>query len=114
MPTNRHDNIEVADLPPTASEMTTDSNNNNQVGGLFQTMFSIMVFDATLEYLRKFPKSLRKVIEFVLLLQVNFYFILNDDVYNLCSLILGCLIICCTRVSTHTFFTNGSQLFRPC
>jgi len=79
MPTNGHDNIEMADLPPTASEMTTGSNNNNQVGGLIETMFCILVFNATLEYSRKFPKSLRKVIEFVLLLQVNFYFILNDD-----------------------------------
>ncbi|CAI6373082.1 unnamed protein product [Macrosiphum euphorbiae] len=75
MPTNGHDNIDVADLPPTASEMTTDSNNNNQGGGLFETIFCIMVFNAILEYSRKFPKSLRKVIEFVLLLQAVLSFV---------------------------------------
>jgi len=84
MPTNGLDHREEVDLPPNALELITGvNNNNNQELSLFETLFCAMFFSTALEYARLFPKSLRRVIEFVLLLQVNFYFILNVDVYHL-------------------------------
>jgi len=83
MPTNGHDHEELAVLPPNALEMITGGNNNNQELGLLESLFCDIFFNATWGYARIFPKSLRRAIEFILLLMVNFCFILKVEVYNL-------------------------------
>lgn len=119
MPANGPDHEELVVLPPNALDMratgvNNNNNNNNQAFNVRDRLFYALFYKATLGYARIFPRSLRRLIEFLFLLKVNFYMIPSKKCSNCCVIITGCLFIFCTCVCAYEFFSNASKLFRSC